>query len=242
MKKVTYIIFAALLLCVMLPGVGCKRVVMEGYSDQPRVHFAYTPQKGYKYSFLSTPEAQSYVYSIPVQLEGAAADHDRTVNVRILADSTTASAAHYEIGKGVIPAGEYKGQVDITLNNLPDLKTDEVRLWLLIDDSPDLGVGIAENRSYYLVWDNKMSEPANWRYYGFGKYSTTVHNFMIQVLGVAYLEYGYPDDPNVPNVSYHEMYSIQAKMRTALREYNKTHPQPLTHEDGELKGQPVVIP
>lgn len=243
MKKTTYIIFAAFALSGAAMLGGCKKVAMDDYADRPRAHFVYTPINGYKYSFLSTPDAESYLYSIPVQLEGLAVDYDREVRVRILADSTTASADHYVIGKGVIPANKYKGTVDITLKNLPDLKQEEVRLWLVMDDSPDLGAGIAENSDYYLCWDNKMSAPANWAYYKFGEYSTTIHNFMIRVLGVAYLEYGYPDDPNVPNLTSKEMYSIQAKMRTELRAYNLAHPgNPLTHEDGKLKGQPVVIP
>lgn len=222
---------------------SCSKDNLESYKEEAGVHFLYTQGHELKYSFLNTPDEKSFIYELPVRIEGDTVNFDRIIQVNVLKDSTTASSEYYEILHSVIEAGKFNGKVKIQLNNLEDLKSKEVRLWLVLGESKDFKNTVIEYSQFSLLWDNRMSEPANWRYYSFGAYSSTIHEFMLQVLGVSYLEYGYPDNPSVPNLSWQEIKSYRAKMRTALRTYNREHPDnPMRHEDGESKGELVVIP
>lgn len=213
------------------------------YFDAPAsVDFLYSGQNMVKYSFLNNP-ADYYDYVLKLKVTGNVSDVDREVGVAVVPDSTTVTNDDYEIIESVVKANNYDGHIILRLFNNERLKTETFRLWLKLDGSKDFIKGNIEYNQFEILWENRMSEPANWRYYKFGLYSTTVHKFMISVLGVSYLEYGLPDNPSVPNLSQLEILSYQAQMRDELRKYNIAHPtEPLIHEDGVSKGENVVIP
>lgn len=238
MKKT--IIFSIIL--VLTIG-SCTKSDIPYFDTTAGVDFVYTGGKVYKYSFYNTPDLKEYTHQISVTVVGAKADYDREVKVKVNPDSTTAATSDYQIIGGVIKANEVRGYVNVKFINNEVLKTKTARLWLELTESKDLTFGNIDNNYYELLWDNRLAEPANWKYYKFGDYSTTVHNFMKSVLGVTYIEYGYPDDPNVPNVNYATISAYQSKMRQALKTYNKEHPNaPLRHEDGIKVNELVIIP
>lgn len=232
-----------IIIVLALATTSCAKDDISFFDAPTAVAFQYLGGKTVKYTFLTNPDLPFYNYSVPVKISGTTADYDREVKVSVLADSTTATSSDYEILGGSVKANEYMGYVVVKFMNRDILKTETLRLWLTIETSKDLIKGNIENESFELLWENRIAEPANWKYYGFGTYSTTVYKFMIETLGISYIEYGYPDDPNVPNISYLLLGAYQAKMRTALKEYNKANPKaPLTHKDGAKKDELVVIP
>lgn len=235
--KLKIFILTALVVC------SCAKSDMPYFDATSGVDFLYSGGKSIRFSFTSKPDINDYNYDVPIRIVGNAVDYDRTVNVSVLADSTTATSADYQIVGGTVKANEYTGSVTVKLINTEILKTKTLRLWIELDYSKDFIKGNVENKSFELLWENRLAEPANWRYYGFGTYSTTIHEFMIKTLGMSYIEYGYPDDPNVPNVPYLLIQAYAAKMKAALRAYNKENPNaPLRHADGKKKDELVVIP
>lgn len=235
--KLNIIILTAFVLC------SCGKSDMPFYDAPAGIDFQYIGGKSVKYSFYNKPDMDAYNYNVPIRIIGNTVNHDREVNVSVLPDSTTATSNDYQIVGGIVKANEYTGFVTVKFINNEILKTKTLRLWLEIDNSKDFVKGNIENKTFELFWENRLAEPANWRHYGFGTYSSTIHKFMIEVLGTAYIEYGYPDDPNVPNISGLLLSSYQAQMRTALKTYNKAHPEAhLRHEDGVKKDELVVIP
>ena len=82
--------------------------------------------------------AHEHEVDIPVSLMGIPSDHDRTIDVQPVADSTTmVEGVHYEIVRKVLRANAISDTVKVKLlrDNDPKLQTDTLKLRLAI--SPD---------------------------------------------------------------------------------------------------------
>ena len=112
----------------------------------------------------------------------------------------------------------------------------------------------AEESMYELLYiTNKIGRPANWSQLNnyFGEYSDSWYRFILDATGLPSLPYWSPRgsaDPNNPDPERWTMTGTEVKAYAALvkeklTEYNNEHPgNPLKHEDGEYKGQPVTMP
>ncbi|OKZ39650.1 MAG: hypothetical protein BHV82_14405 [Odoribacter sp. 43_10] len=108
-------------------------------------------------------------------------------------------------------------------------------------------------RVFSLYITNKIGRPANWSQLNnyFGEYSDSWYRFILDATGLPSLPYWSPRgsaDPNNPDPERWTMTGTEVKAYAALvkeklTEYNNEHPgNPLKHEDGEYKGQPVTMP
>ena len=98
----------------------------------------------------------------------------------------------------------------------------------------------------------KIMKPFNWSQlqYFFGTYSTRWWRFIMEKCERTSLPFWddlwspIPNpDPNKYNMSYYEMSNLQEMIRQELRNYNRNSlTGPLTHDDGDLAGQQVVMP
>ena len=191
---------------------GCEEEKTLQYVNNPAINF--TGGTGL-FSFIATPDLADTVLTVGLEIMGYAADVDREVNV----------------------------EVKVRVKNTPLLKEKEVRLWLVLKESDDFSVGVSGMNQSILKWSNRLIQPANWRWlrYYFGTYSTRFYEFIIEVTGRTEFPYNHPDASLEP-MGVDEVEAWANMVRDALDEYNATHDDVLRHDDGDAKGQPVVIP
>ena len=191
---------------------GCEEEKTLQYVNNPAINF--TGGTGL-FSFIATPDLADTVLTVGLEIMGYAADVDREVNVEVLQDSTT--AIDYELlTPTIIEKGKYTGQVKVRVKNTPLLKEKEVRLWLVLKESDDFSVGVSGMNQSIL-------------------------KFIIEVTGRTEFPYNHPDASLEP-MGVDEVEAWANMVRDALDEYNATHDDVLRHDDGDAKGQPVVIP
>lgn len=113
------------------------------------------------YSFITTPEAKSFDYELPVELIGLVADSDRSVAYKIEADKSKAPAGSYEVLKAMIPAGKRTGAITIRLFNSDALHTDEYQLAIALTSSDALKAGPAKYVHALLSWSMRIPSPTH---------------------------------------------------------------------------------
>lgn len=235
-KNITYLgIIAMLAYCLW----GCEQEKTLQYENNPAINFG---SGSGIFSFIATPDLADTVLTVDLNIMGFAAEIDRQVNVVVLKDSTT--AVDYEVlTPTIIEKGKYTGKVKVKVKNTPLLKEKEVRLWLLLNDSDDFIVGTSGMDYAVLRWSNRLIQPANWRWlrYYFGTYSTCFYEFIIEVTGRTEFPYNHPD-ASLPPMGVDEVKAWAGMVKEALDEYNATHDEVMKHDDGDAKGQPIVIP
>lgn len=188
------------------------------------------------YSFLEN-SVDSYLQEVPVQLMGDTISSDREFSVEVINDSlTTAESSDYAIQGGVLPAGSFSGTLSIELYNSEKLKDTSISLHLRLVDTNDLEAGNEEADDFVMHWTDKVIVPA-WTFYRFffcPNPSTTAYRAIVESTGVKkfdlrdYLEVG-PTGAE----------ALGREFADYVEEYNATHDEPLTHEDGPAEGQPI---
>ena len=168
-----------------------------------------------------------------VYITGEVADKDRTVNIAVDNEKTTASDKHYSFnGSLIIKAGEHYASLPVTLFRTDDLQSKSVKLVLKISESGEIKPGVKEWSNISILWSDMISKPANWENMTefFGTYSDTKYRFIIDVLGLGTFTYG-----EINGMTWGEMNHFKIKLVNALNEYNNANPQfPLTDEFNQL--------
>lgn len=207
------------------------------YQDQARVRLVgpsnYTAgTDSLTFSFVTYPsDTTTKVMNVQVYVMGNVADRDRTANITVDNDLTTASAAQYDVPSTVtVPAGKAYGILPVTLRRTADIQDRDVRLYIKVAESADFGVGVNEENHLTLIWNDKITKPSNWddleEY--FGSYSDTKYRFMIENAG-GLAEF------DADTMSWAELHSYKIRFVNALNNYNNAHPgSPLTDENGVL--------
>ena len=151
------------------------------------------------YSFLENPRAEWMEYQIPLNVIGTVSDKDRTVNVKVIEEETTAPQDAYEILEAIIPAGEREGYIRINIANAAELKDKAYELKLTLQESADFKLGPKEYLNALLRWNNNLPAPTNTnliRSYNYlivgessristklNSYSTSAHLAIVDALG-----------------------------------------------------------
>lgn len=196
---IKYSFFVFGILCL---APGCKKSELTSY-EQPAMIFIY--KDGYSdtrdsvsYSFaVKSPALQTDTVKVPVRIMGNASPKDRVVNLKMVADSSTAvEGVDFEFGPLVIPAGAFSADLDIIVKRNPKLKKEQVRLMLMIDQSADFLPGISNARASNATWGAGLTylikindffvKPDNWDtrlVYYFGAFSQVKFGFIIKVTG-----------------------------------------------------------
>ena len=181
-------------------------------------------------------------------------DKERVIKVRLSPEDTiTAEESMYELLSGSVSAGSYQGQLQVKINYSPLLDDSVYVTRLRVVATEDFPVTDLNGRVFSLYITNKIGRPANWSQLNnyFGEYSDSWYRFILDATGLPSLPYWSPRgsaDPNNPDPERWTMTGTEVKAYAALvkeklTEYNNEHPgNPLKHEDGEYKGQPVTMP
>lgn len=222
---------------------ACKKSDLVSYTQPDMIYFYKdyynTDKDSMVYSFAIRPDAlTSDTVKIPLRIMGAAIDRDRTVNIKVVADSSTALEQQYTLLPTIVPAGSYTTYVPLLVKRTAELKTTEVRLLLEVGESADFKPGVYNSASsasraggsirYPVRINDFLTKPSNWdsfiTYY-FGTYSQVKFKLVIAVTGRSqFLTSG--DDP----VTISQMTYYKILCRNYLAGYNAVNP-PLLDEN-----------
>lgn len=244
-KKTLHIIIPALILAAF---TSCKKSELTSFDQQAMVHFYKLFTDAQKdsvlYTFAVKPASlvQDTV-KLPVRIAGKAADKDRVINLKAVADSTTAvEGTDYKIHSAIVHAGKYNDSILLIVYRKPSMQTDEKRLLLEIIPSADFQPGLYNTPASpsdvkqsggsirLLVKINDfLTQPANWSMLSsfFGTYSKVKYQFIIDVTGRAEFPYG-----SATGIPYGQMAAYQNMLRQALSDYVAEH-GPMIDENGQ---------
>lgn len=174
MKMMKKVIYNAFIAATAVMAVSCGDSSIPDYNDEyTAVRFAgispdpdFSNHDGrvtyYAFSFVDEPEADTYLYEIPVYLTGRDLDADTRINYEIDTETTTAPADSYEVVSAVIPAGQRNGAITVRI-----VKTDELQgevtytLALRLLPSDELMTGDSRYLNSRLAWSNNLPFPAH---------------------------------------------------------------------------------
>lgn len=230
---------------------SCKTDEIDTFSvEDSGIHFTSSLNA---YSFIDMPDSLSYVAGIPVSMIGPSVGYDRFFGAAVDSLRTSAPADKYEVIGGIVKAGELKGTLSIRLKKSAELDTMAYKLGLLINPGDDFQIGLPENDSTLVIWDNTLPTPNWWYYRSFGKYvsfitvngakkysvySRKLYEIIIQVWGSRYVNaYGLmgttPEVISKYPVVYPGLpiFSVMIrKLEQYVYDYNLSHPnEPLRH-------------
>lgn len=245
-KHSLYIILPALILAAF---ASCKKSELTSFEEKPMVHFYKRfddPKKdSFLYSFaIMPPERTKDTIKLPVRISGIAADRDRTINLKPVADSTTAvEGTDYTIHSAIVRAGHYNDSIVLIVLRSPEMKTKEKRLVLEIIPSEDFDPGLYNTPSgdgvvkltggsvRMLVRINDfLTKPSNWDswlVYFFGDYSQVKYRFIIDVIGTG----EFPSGPT--GLPYGQFVAYQQLMKQELDKYEAEHGN-MIDENGDI--------
>lgn len=235
MSKRNYLLYIVTIL-IMAAGSSCKKSELTAY-DQPAMVqfyklFINTQRDSSVYSFAIRPATLTAdTVKLPVRISGLAVDRNRVVNLKPVADSSTAvEGTDYKIHSAVIRAGKYQDSVEIVVFRTPAMKNTEKRLLLEIVASADFQPGLVNTAAgndqvkqsggstRMLVKINDfLTKPSNWDSFlfnFFGTYSRVKYAFIIQVTGKAEFVFG-----GAGGLAYGQFGAYQNQMRQALADY-----------------------
>ena len=221
MKHIPYLLIACLFL---LMGSSCEN---DGflYQDESRIRME-GPEEwtletdSLEFSFVSYPETTTeQTMNVTLYVMGLTTDYDRTANVEMVADKTTATADLYDFPTSVtIPAGENQAICPVVLKRADVLQEQTVRLYIQVTASEDFAVGSIEESHLLLKWNDILSRPTNWDELEefFGTYSDAKYRFMLNNTGVTEFD--------TEEMSWAELNNYKIVLTNALNEYNKANP------------------
>ena len=95
------------------------------------------------FSFVTTAAGTTEMaIDVEAQVMGNTTDRDRTANITVVSDKTTASADLYQLPTSVtIPAGQAKATFQVLLKRASVLETKSVRLHIAVEPSADFQKG-----------------------------------------------------------------------------------------------------
>lgn len=250
--------FAVLFIVTFVFGCGKDDIMM--YEQNPGVYFNYdqNSRPESKYSFFENPDKVIVGYDsiyVPLKINGLAVDYDRYVDVMVVDTSkkNTALPKMYSFGRGIIKANMYVGTFPIRINYTEELDESTRTVVLRIIPNSDFQVTDLRAVNALITFGNVAMQPENWNKLKtyFGDYSNSWYSFILRSTGRKSLPYKYyggasqaptPEEALKWPMTAAEVSAIAFQVKEILTEYNNTHPgEPLTHEDGEFKGQPVKM-
>ncbi len=116
------------------------------------------------FSFVAYPSAVTeQTMMVEAQVMGPVSNTDRTVNISVDAEKTTASAAQYTVPQSVtVEAGQASVTFPVVLKRDASLASKAVRLCIKVAESADFAVGVNEKNHLTLIWNDILSRPKNW--------------------------------------------------------------------------------
>lgn len=231
-KYILSILSLAIGLCLF---PGCEN---DGfyYQDEARVRiegpYIWTAKTdSLEYSFVTSPESVTEInMDVSLYIMGLPASQNRTVNIGIVSEHTTAASNQYVCPAQVtIPANAYTVTFPITLKRTADLQEGTVSLYIKVLPSSDFKPGIKERDHLLIKWNDILSMPKNWSDLEefFGTFSVVKYRFMINNTGIT--------EFSTDTMSWAQLTNYKIMLKNALDEYNAAHPgNPLKDENGQI--------
>lgn len=239
MKNVKYIIVIFISSIFLLPG--CEKSEPASFSATPAVVFDYIQSVGNRktFSFLGSSSSVG-VIKIPVIINGFPEDRDRSFAVEVVTDTITdAKVSDYMIEQGIISAGKLKDTLIVKVNKTAELDTKVLNLYLKIKENEEFKPGIIERQYYQIAWSNQAIMPTwgtYFRTFFSAAGSTKAYRIFVETTGLT----------NFTVTEFRAYQQVGAevlgkKFGDYIRAWNTTNPNDiLKHDDGTLKGQPIV--
>lgn len=173
-------------------------------------------------------------------VQGLPAGYDRSIHLQVDKKATTAPAGVYSFPQEVtLKAGEHSVAFPVILRRTTEMQQKDVRLRIEIAPTGDLTTGTDDASSLTIVWNDKLTKPANWDenlVEFFGTYSEVKYRFIISTLGVYLFPY-----LEEKEFTWGLMYNYRLRMVAALEAYNNdpTKPdRPMKDENGGIVSFP----
>jgi len=179
-------------------------------------------------------DTQGFVcdYDRPFRLQQIASDTDRpdaTPGIHYVGFDDASLASLY-----VIPAGQNNLLLPVVVKRDASLKSEDVALYFQLQENEYFKQGLSERRTVMLVVSDRLSRPASWSDYYFGRYGQVKHRFMIDHTGLRW------DEDFVSQLVGGEYGYIRYLMMLLARELEtenaaraKQGLRPLTEENGD---------
>lgn len=194
MKKIRNI----LVLLLSMSGVftSCEEDYTYYEDSKTTVHFKYKEgENDMKLSFITHVDGKPIERAFPLEIAGYASDRDRTVELEIVDENTTAvKDVHYNLpDRLTFRGGRYHDTLKITFYNTdPVLENEERRLYIRIKANDDFDNGIHYLQHLDIHFTNEVQEPVCWgnrnvysyMYYYFGTYSKMKHRYILVSNGI----------------------------------------------------------
>lgn len=256
MKTTKYIILTVAGALLMSLG-GCKTEGTMLYDGGDNVCF-WTHSLTHSF-YNATPEQMpTDVIKARLNIMGYTAPYERRVEGVVVEDRpdtppeqkrTTAKPEQYKVLGGYIPAGSDAGWFEVEVENIEEIAESNLKLHLRLVENEHFGHGLKENDYIYLTWSRKPLKPQTWngmQYFFCATYSTKVYELFMEVTGLKEFWYYTPGPDPVNNPADMKVNEAQGvawgtEFGNRVRAYNKDHPDsPLLHDDGDLKGEPII--
>ncbi len=229
-----HLFLSGLSLIAVLGLTDCTVDKLDTFSGGNQVYFERVSGTADSLTFsfaVLDDKTTSSTVEIPVIVTGNTCDHDRTVDITIVSEGTTAvEGTDYTLSPTVIPAGSYGTNLQVTVYRTPELTEQEKYILFQIIPNDELSTDVNPAwTDYKLIINDKLTEPARWIYdcypY-FGIYSEVKYRFIIDTLGM--WDFPSSGENAIPKA---QMLYYQDKMKTALAKYEQEN-GPLYDEDG----------
>ncbi|MGN6416488.1 MAG: DUF4843 domain-containing protein [Pseudobacter sp.] len=219
------------LLCWMLAACTKKDLMSFQAGDKVYIYkdTRTTNNDSTIYSFAVKPDQLQYdTIRIPIRIMGEVKPVDRKVNYAVIADSSDAQTANYELLPAFIPANSFTGVLPVRVMRTAELKTKQYTLWIRIGNSGDLMPGVSNQISYLIRINDFLTKPVSWRDNYFGKYSNVKFSLLIRETG--YTQFN--------GLGTSDLRFIAQSGKNAVMEWEAANGATMLDENGE----PVVFP
>lgn len=250
--------YCACILCLMASTACQKEEIMKFDSEMAGLNIWVGTSAGSVY------EETTYNYSYAIEegsvtfyarVYGVPANYDRTFTLEPFGDDIEQIIPTVRTEEYVMPAGAVTHEYKVYFNSkkLPSedlFAENDGKVSFRMVENKNFAAGAENMQSFTVVLRNRIAKPSNWdsanyplvalsKY--FGTYSRIKYQFMIENLGLRDFIISYSASTSIDEatntVSPAYAVYLQQMMQEKLIEYNATHDEPLTDENGD----PVIF-
>lgn len=255
------IFLVALIACMVGLVQSCKKDGIDIYKQEAGVFIKKEkPSDKTVYTFVENLDKIDVGYdivNIPVMITGMASDKDRVFKVEYVKSDTlnTVEEGMIEISDGIVKANMYEGLFSVKINYSTKLDDSIYVARVRIVSTTDFPVDNLNSEHHSITFGNIFTQPENWSKIAssFGKvYSNSWYKWVLKTTGRSSIPYKYyrgkddtsitPEEAKRWPMRNEELKALSAVVKVALTKYNNDNPgNPMIHEDGEKKGERVVM-
>ena len=116
----------------------------------------------FTFGTLDDPTVESAIFTIPVIIAGATADHDREFFAETLREAKNTQTKYEIIRPSILKAHKDTGYIEIKLWRTPNLDTKRDTITIVLKGSSDLIADMEQNSTRCVTFYNKIDKPTWW--------------------------------------------------------------------------------